>query len=102
MSTFLAWLIPFVVTIGLLVVLAKLGKSAKKLSRQTKRLDKQLVAFRASEHQVSKADMHFKLSTPEDASKKRQSYLVQRTKNKSDRQRRLLKRLRNLKSEESE
>lgn len=98
----MVWLVPIFATIGLLVALAKLGKSAKSLSRQTSRLDKQLAAFTATDHQASKAAKTFKPSTSEEAVSNRREYLNRRTKNKADTQRRLVKRLRNLKSKESE
>lgn len=98
----MVWLVPIVSAIGLLVALAKLGKSAKRLSRQTSRLNKHLGEFKSTDHQASKAARIFKPGTPEEAVSNRREYLNRRTKNKADRQRRLLKRLRNLTSKESE
>jgi hypothetical protein len=96
------WLLPVIAGVFFLTVLAKLGKTSSKLLRQTKRLEKQLAKFKATDHSSSKEPVTLEPGKPEEAASKRRAYLKQRTKNKTDRQRRLVKRLRNLSSRESE
>lgn len=97
-----AWFLPFLSGLFFLVALFKLGKSANKLVRQAKRLDKQLATFKSTDHSDSLEPFKPKLGKPEEAVANRRAYLNQRTKKKTDRQRRLVNRLRNLTSKESE
>jgi hypothetical protein len=97
-----AWLLPVIAGLYLVIVLAKLGKTSSKLFRQTQRLEKQLAKFKATDHSSSKESVTLTPGKPEEAASKRRAYLKRRTKNKTDRQRRLVKRLRNLSSQESE
>jgi biopolymer transport protein ExbB/TolQ len=97
-----AWLLPVIAGVFFLMALAKLGKTSSKLFRQTQRLEKQLAKFKATDHSSSKEPVTIEPGKPEEAASKRRAYLKQRTKNKTDRQRRLVKRLSNLSSQESE
>lgn len=86
----------------LLFVLAKLGNSAKSLTRQGVRLQKQLDTLKKIERvdvAVSRVERNL---NPHEAAKNRRAYLMQRTKKRDQRQRRLVKRLKDLKSQESE
>lgn len=96
------WLLPGIAGMFLLTVLVHLGKNSSKLLRQAKRLEKLLANFKETDHSSSKKIETLALGKPEEAASKRRAYLQQRTKNKTDRQRRLVKRLRNLSSQESE
>jgi hypothetical protein len=96
------WLLPAIAWVFFLTVLAKLGKTSGKLLHQTQRLEKLLAKFKATDHSLSKEAVTLESTKPEEAASKRRAYLNQRTKNKTDRQRRLVKRLRNLSSQESE
>ena len=96
------WFLPLLSGLFLLVALFKLGRSANKLARQAKRLEKKLVTFKSTDHSDSVKPFELKTGKAEEAVAKRRAYLNQRTKKKTDRQRRLVKRLRNLTSKESE
>ena len=102
MSIEIVWLLPIVCTIGLIVSVVNLGASVVKLSRQGNLLQKHLAAFKDTDHATSKESFSIKPATIEEATAKRRAFLKLRTKNKVNRQRRLVKRLRNLKSKESE
>jgi hypothetical protein len=100
--TDLIWLVPGASGLVLLGALYRLGQSAKRLERQTGRLDKSLKAFLEADHSASLQPVKFEPTELLVAETNRRAFIKQRTKSKEERQRRLVKRLRDLKSKESE
>lgn len=100
--TDLIWLVPAAATLILLGALYRLGKSAKRFERQSTRLEKSLKVFRETDHSASMAPLKFEPTTLQVAEANRKVLIKDRTKSKEQRQRRLVKRLRDLKSKESE
>jgi hypothetical protein len=98
----LIWLVPAFATIFLLFALYRLGSSGKKLLRQQNRLNKALSAFQATDHSESLKPVQLEPTDLRTAESNRKAYVNKRTKAKAERQRRLVKRLRDLKSNESE
>lgn len=98
----LIWLIPTLAALFLLFALYRLGNSGKKLLRQSNRLNKALAAFQTADHSESLKSVKFEPTDLKTAEANRKAYLSKRTKTKAERQRRLVKRLRDLKSNESE
>lgn len=96
------WLAPVAAGLFLLIALAKLAKAGKRLTRQSNRLNRALSEFSETDHSSSQLVPKFGPTSLEEAEINRRSYLKQRTKSKEERQRRLVKRLRNLLSKESE
>lgn len=96
------WLLPAVSCVFLLMSFFKLGKSGKKLLRQSIRLNKALADFHSTDHSESLKPIKLKSTDLETAQSNRKAYVSKRTKSKQERQRRLVKRLRDLKSNESE
>lgn len=102
MTSSLIWLLPALASLLLLFALARLGKVVKRLNRQTTRLQKSLEKFQNTDHSNSKKAFIFSPISLEKAETNRRSFLKQRAEAKQERQRRLVKRLSNLKSKESE
>ena len=96
------WLVPVFSSLFLLVALFRLGKSGKGLLRQSNRLNKVLSAFQETDHSESLKPIILKATDLGSAQSNRRAYVSKRTKVKQERQRRLVKRLRDLKSNESE
>lgn len=98
----LIWLLPAISTCFLLFVLYRLANSGKKLLRQSNRLNKILAVFQATDHSESLKPVKLEPTDLKTAEANRKAYVSKRTKAKAERQRRLVKRLRDLKSNESE
>lgn len=96
------WLVPAFSSLFLLVAILRLGKSGKGLLRQSNRLNKVLANFQSTDHSESLKAIDLKPTDLNTAQANRKAYVNKRTKAKQQRQRRLVKRLRDLKSNESE
>lgn len=83
-------------------LLLRLAKKASRLTRQSQRLESQIQEFAQTKRPVPAQASVTEQISPEEALSRRRATKRQLTKNKAERQRRLLKRLRNLKSVESE
>lgn len=98
----LIWIIPAVSACFLLLAMYRLGNSGRKLLRQSNRLNKALTAFQETDHSESLKPVKMAPTNLSAAAANRKAYVSKRTKAKAERQRRLVKRLRDLKSNESE
>lgn len=100
--TDLVWLVPAVAALIFLGALYRLGQSAKLFERQSNRLQKAFKVFRETDHSASLTPAKFLPTDLKVATANRKAIIKGRTKSKEERQRRLVKRLRDLKSKESE
>lgn len=96
----LIWVLPGLSFLFLLFSLGRLGSSAIKLAKQGKKLEQRTNEFRAKLESVP-TPAKFEPRSLVDSASRRKQILAERTKSREARQRRLVKRLKDLSSKES-